>query len=220
MVLPFLFPALLILFVAGREKAKEPSGGNVLRLIQIRLATPSMQKISLTCQENWPRFRIADSSSIKAVSFSSARTTKRFPSSRWRFVTTKQCNELRGATIHGDLPWRDLHEISTASINRVSAPVSARSLLPKSFNPESSTCPREKCTHEICSRKDRRGVDLISDALPYGRLWYGEPDATSNAIECAKFRNRSHRDPSEFAGDQLPAAPICALFLCARALPR
>ena len=24
-------------------------------------------------------------------------------------------------------------------------------------------------------RKDHRGVDLISDALPFGRLWYGEP---------------------------------------------
>jgi hypothetical protein len=22
-------------------------------------------------------------------------------------------------------------------------------------------------------RKDKRGVDLISDALPFGRLWYG-----------------------------------------------
>ena len=43
-----------------------------------------MQKISLTCQENWPRFRIADSSSIKAVGFSSVRTAKRFPASRWR----------------------------------------------------------------------------------------------------------------------------------------
>jgi hypothetical protein len=26
-------------------------------------------------------------------------------------------------------------------------------------------------------RKDKRGVDLISDALPIGRLWYGEPNA-------------------------------------------
>jgi hypothetical protein len=26
-------------------------------------------------------------------------------------------------------------------------------------------------------RQDKRGVDLISDALPFGRLWYGEPDA-------------------------------------------
>jgi hypothetical protein len=35
-------------------------------------------------------------------------------------------------------------------------------------------------------RKDHRGVDLISDALPFGGLWYGEPDAISKAIskEC------------------------------------
>jgi len=26
--------------------------------------------------------------------------------------------------------------------------------------------------YEIRSRKDKRGVDLISDALPFGRLWY------------------------------------------------
>ena len=31
--------------------------------------------------------------------------------------------------------------------------------------------------YEIRPRKDRRGVDLISDSLPFGRLWYGEPDA-------------------------------------------
>jgi hypothetical protein len=30
-------------------------------------------------------------------------------------------------------------------------------------------------------RSDKRGVDLISDALPFGRLWYGEPDAIANA---------------------------------------
>ena len=46
--------------------------------------------------------------------------------------------------------------------------------------------------YEIRLRKDHRGVDLISDALPFGRLWYGEPDAISNAIACAKFRSRSH----------------------------
>jgi hypothetical protein len=28
--------------------------------------------------------------------------------------------------------------------------------------------------HEIGRRKDKRGVDLISDALPFGRLWYLE----------------------------------------------
>jgi hypothetical protein len=29
--------------------------------------------------------------------------------------------------------------------------------------------------YEIRPRKDRRGVDLISDALPFGRLWYDGP---------------------------------------------
>ena len=28
----------------------------------------------------------------------------------------------------------------------------------------------------------QRRVNLISDALPFGRLWYGEPNAASNAI--------------------------------------
>jgi len=43
------------------------------------------------------------------------------------------------------------------------------------------------------TRKDRRGVDLISDTLPFGRLWYGEPNAISNAIGYAKFYSRSHQ---------------------------
>jgi hypothetical protein len=25
-------------------------------------------------------------------------------------------------------------------------------------------------------------IDLISDALPFGRLWYGEPNSVANAI--------------------------------------
>jgi hypothetical protein len=47
--------------------------------------------------------------------------------------------------------------------------------------------------YEVRPRKDKRGVDLISDALPFGRLWYGEPNAASNAVDCAKFFGRSHR---------------------------
>src|SRR5262245_53686636 len=35
-------------------------------------------------------------------------------------------------------------------------------------------------------RKDKRGVDLISEVLPFGRLLYGEPNATSNAIGYTK----------------------------------
>jgi hypothetical protein len=46
--------------------------------------------------------------------------------------------------------------------------------------------------YEIRSRKDQRGIDLISDTLPFGRLWYGEPNAVSNAIGYAQFYSRSH----------------------------
>ena len=35
-------------------------------------------------------------------------------------------------------------------------------------------------------------MNLISDALPFGRLWYGEPNAVDNAIDYAKFRSRPH----------------------------
>jgi hypothetical protein len=31
-------------------------------------------------------------------------------------------------------------------------------------------------TYEVRPRKDHRGVDLISDVLPFGRLWYDTPD--------------------------------------------
>ena len=31
--------------------------------------------------------------------------------------------------------------------------------------------------YEVIQPSDKRGVDLISDALPFGRLWYGEPNA-------------------------------------------
>ena len=46
--------------------------------------------------------------------------------------------------------------------------------------------------YEVRPRKDHRGVDLISDALPFSRLWYGEPNAVENAIGYAKFCSRSH----------------------------
>jgi hypothetical protein len=51
---------------------------------------------------------------------------------------------------------------------------------------------RPQHVYEVRPRKDHRGVDLISQALPFGRLWYGEPDAISNAIDYAKFRGRSY----------------------------
>jgi hypothetical protein len=38
--------------------------------------------------------------------------------------------------------------------------------------------------YEFRTRKDKRGVDLISDALPFGRLCYAE---ISHAIRYAEF---------------------------------
>jgi hypothetical protein len=40
--------------------------------------------------------------------------------------------------------------------------------------------------YEVRPRKDKRGVDLISDALPFGLLWYDGPNAASNAIGYAR----------------------------------
>ncbi len=39
---------------------------------------------------------------------------------------------------------------------------------------------------------EHRGFDLVSDALPFGALWYDEPNAISNAVGYAKFFSRSH----------------------------
>ena len=46
--------------------------------------------------------------------------------------------------------------------------------------------------YEVRPRKDKRGVELISDVLPCGRLWYGEPNAIGNAVSYAQFYSRSH----------------------------
>jgi hypothetical protein len=46
--------------------------------------------------------------------------------------------------------------------------------------------------YEVRPRRDKRGVDLISDALPFGRLWYDGPNAISNAIGYAEHYSRSH----------------------------
>ena len=55
-----------------------------------------------------------------------------------------------------------------------------------------TVAPKKNARLRSPTAKDKRGVDLISDALPFGRLWYGEPDAVSNAIGYSKFYSRSH----------------------------
>jgi hypothetical protein len=46
--------------------------------------------------------------------------------------------------------------------------------------------------YEVRPRKDKRGVDLISDVLPFGRLWYGNSNAVANAVGYAQHYSRSH----------------------------
>ena len=43
--------------------------------------------------------------------------------------------------------------------------------------------------YEVRPRKDHRGVDLISDVLPFGRLWY---EKAPDAIGYAAHHSRSH----------------------------
>jgi hypothetical protein len=50
---------------------------------------------------------------------------------------------------------------------------------------------KKNAPYEIRPRKDHRGVDLISDALAFGRLWYGEPNAVTNATGYAMHDSRS-----------------------------
>ena len=45
--------------------------------------------------------------------------------------------------------------------------------------------------YEVRPRKDKRGVDLICDALPFGRLW-PTAGSVSNAIGYAEFYSRAH----------------------------
>jgi hypothetical protein len=46
--------------------------------------------------------------------------------------------------------------------------------------------------YEVRPCKDKRGVDLISEALPFGRVWYSGPDAASDEVDYANFYSRSH----------------------------
>ena len=46
--------------------------------------------------------------------------------------------------------------------------------------------------YEVRPRKDKRGVNLISDVLPYSPLWYAGTNAISNAISFARFNSGSH----------------------------
>jgi len=67
--------------------------------------------------------------------------------------------------------------------------LNTRSVIGHSLQP---TAVHPTHVYEVRPWRDKRGVNLISDALPFGRLWYAGPNATSNAIGYAKFYSRSH----------------------------
>jgi len=45
--------------------------------------------------------------------------------------------------------------------------------------------------YEVRPRKDRGGIDLVSDILPFDSLWYAGPSAIENAIGYAKHYSRA-----------------------------
>jgi hypothetical protein len=41
--------------------------------------------------------------------------------------------------------------------------------------------------YEVRPRKDKRGIDLISGALPFGQLWYADANPVANAFGYAEW---------------------------------
>jgi hypothetical protein len=60
---------------------------------------------------------------------------------------------------------------------------------------QSSQRLRDSLIHvyEVRPLKDHRGIDLISDALPFGGLWYTEPN---DAVEIREVFSVDHMMPS------------------------
>jgi hypothetical protein len=52
--------------------------------------------------------------------------------------------------------------------------------------------PLMQPTYEVRARVDGNGADLVSEHLPFGRLWYSGDDAIENAVSYAEFYSRSH----------------------------
>ena len=109
---------------------------------------------------------------------------------------------LSSFTLYKGIPERVLQEIRFSdSVTRVGdssrRPVPKklryRSNLPPTVSLRSNQSMKPTAVHslhayEVRPRKDHHGVDLISDALPFGRLWYDTPD---NAIGYAQHYSRS-----------------------------
>src|SRR4029453_2144424 len=66
--------------------------------------------------------------------------------------------------------------------------------------------------YEIRPRADRKGVDLINDALPFGRLW--TPRCASAGADSDQSQTGKPRPDSTGAFVRLPWLAILHLFPC------
>ena len=75
--------------------------------------------------------------------------------------------------------------------------------------------------HRLKPPKDKRGVDLISDALPFGRLWYdgptrsampsATPDSTAaHMVRNSRLRLGGQRDRNARARGRFPRSVLSA----------
>jgi len=85
---------------------------------------------------------------------------------------------------------RTLSAVAAAVLVSMMALMFLGGLLKKAARAVDGLRAMEAVKHVMRSaRKDKRGVDLISDALPFSRLWYDTPD---NAVGYAMHSSRSH----------------------------
>ena len=78
--------------------------------------------------------------------------------------------------------------------------------------------------YEVRPRKDHRGVDLISDALPFGRLWYEDASAAVDYDLCdrlslalrltkrAAFRGEGSSFHGSASGPDVITMPLALFF--------
>jgi hypothetical protein len=45
----------------------------------------------------------------------------------------------------------------------------------------------QRTLYEVRPRKDKRGADPISEALPFDRLWYAEPEQSATQLTTRSF---------------------------------
>src|SRR5437667_12093699 len=173
----FLFPAELILWTCGSGRGEEPSGENVLRLIQIRLTTPSFEKIRSICQALTLSDALGvwngDANSEKRTPEQSPSISVRQPSRArvrvtcrwcWRSIISDaprcpHCSQIDGGLMRGAI-----HEPDNALPSRAILPKNVRLTVPVKV---AGTSDAPRCRHESQTHtgRTRRAVHEPNNAL-------------------------------------------------------